>query len=111
MVTLLVSLQPKNTALWLSPSETNVSTEGMNGMRVRLWLKDCTYVVRISEPLGKLLLVSAELSLTMMAEILRAGCRKGKMGLFCKASPPSTKLKEFCAWTSFAGFKTPVEEL
>ena len=37
----------------------NVDTGGMTGMRVGPTLSDCTYVVRISEPLGKLWEVSA----------------------------------------------------
>ena len=72
---------------------------GYDGILVKPALSDWTYVVRVALPLGKLL-VSAELSVTTMTSTSSDGCSKGKMALFWRARPPSTRESSFWAATS-----------
>src|SRR5271154_508188 len=97
IVVLLVSSQPKKVGRWLSPSLMKVATGGITGIRVRPALSDWTYVVKISEPLGKLFDVSPLLSLTMMTSTAR--WRSGQIGLLWRDRPPSVRSSSVCAET------------
>ena len=91
----LEALQPKKAGRLLRPRLMNVLKSGIEGNAVpfsMVLFSERSYVATREEPLGQLLLVSAEESTAKMTSTSLAGWIRGYRGMFWLSSPPSTSV-------------------